>query len=152
VDAKQYLARVDLTAQRSSLTPYHADILELREAGCTLAQITEFLRLNNVSITFSSVARYLRKHADAAQARAKSSCALAEPPPVSAHGQLGPSTQSAQAASIGEIKAIEQLRAENPTTPAMQLAKMYAQQYDRPAITAEGIAELKRRFPQRSKA
>lgn len=145
MNAKEYLARITPSAQRSSLSPFHADILELRAAGCTLAQITEFLRLNNLAVTFSTVGRYLRKYASTATASDAPGASPVRPsgaPPVSA----------VTPALVDGIKSIEQLRAEHPTTPQMQLSKLYAQQYDQPALTAEIIDDLKRRFPQHIKA
>jgi hypothetical protein len=43
-------------------------------------------------------------------------------------------------------KTIEQLRAEHPTMPRIQLTKLYAQQYDRPALTGAKLDELKRKL------
>lgn len=154
MNAKEYLSRITPAAQRSSLSPFHADILELRAAGCTLAQITEFLRLNNLAVTFSTVGRYLRKYASPPPA---SDALGASPPcPADAHGSVlpsgVPSVSVALPSPVDGIKSIEQLRAEHPTTPPMQLSKLYAQQYDRPALTAEIIDDLKRRFPHHTKA
>jgi len=48
-------------------------------------------------------------------------------------------------------KTMEQLRAENPTMPKIQLNKLYAQQYDQPKVTSADIEELKRKYPQKPK-
>jgi hypothetical protein len=48
-------------------------------------------------------------------------------------------------------KTIEQLRAEHPTMPKIQLNKLYAQQYDRPKITSADLEELKRKYAPKPK-
>jgi hypothetical protein len=57
----------------------------------------------------------------------------------------------ARTPTTARIKTKEQLRAENPTMPMIQLSKLYARQYDRPSLTADVIEELKRKFPQKPK-
>ncbi len=44
------------------------------------------------------------------------------------------------------FKSIEQLQAENPTLPSIQITKIYAQQYDRASVTGDQIDELKRKY------
>ena len=67
-----------------------------------------------------------------------------------------PVNDQAQTADAGQTrkgrKTIEQLRAENPTMPKIQLNKLYAQQYDQPKVTSADIEELKRKYPQKPKA
>ncbi|HKR42616.1 MAG TPA: hypothetical protein VJU59_23575 [Paraburkholderia sp.] len=155
MNAKEYLTRITPAAQRSSLSPYHADILELRAAGCTLAQITEFLRLNNVNVTWSAVGRYLRKHNDAAGASCAPADASGEPAGNQPSRPAGSSDTAASVATSSNptgkeppgFKSVDELRAEHPTMPRSQLNRLYAQQYDRPPFTAADLEELKRKYP-----
>ena len=156
MNAKEYLTRITPAAQRSSLSPYHADILELRAAGCTLAQITEFLRLNNVNVTWSAVGRYLRKHTDAAGTSCPPADASGEPAGNQTSRHAGSSDTPAPVAATSPVptgreppgfKSVDELRAEHPTMPRSQLNRLYAQQYDRPPFTAADLEELKRKCP-----
>jgi hypothetical protein len=49
------------------------------------------------------------------------------------------------------IKSVAQLQQENPFMPRLQVTKLYAQQYDRPAISNETFEEMKRKFAAKSK-
>lgn len=44
---------------RSRLAPHHFELVRLREAGATLADLAEFLRGRGVKISLSTIARYL---------------------------------------------------------------------------------------------
>lgn len=50
------------TPYKGKLTGWHDDILKLRQAGCTYAQIVEYLKLQNVDVTISSVQYFCSKH------------------------------------------------------------------------------------------
>ncbi|MBK3844133.1 HMG-box domain-containing protein [Paraburkholderia aspalathi] len=142
----EYLESIKPGSHLSSLRAFHADILELRAAGCTLAQIVEFLRLNGLTITLSSVGKYLQKHAAAATSPSAPPRVLprnTSTPPVVPQS----STHNPGASEPPGFKSTEQLRAENPTLPRTQINKLYAQQYNQPALTADEIEDLKRKYP-----
>lgn len=44
---------------RSRLAPHHFELVRLRAAGATLADLAEFLRERGVRVALSSIARYL---------------------------------------------------------------------------------------------
>ncbi|MFM0363078.1 MULTISPECIES: hypothetical protein [Paraburkholderia] len=75
--------------------------------------------------------------------------------PVHDDNARSPGIAGAQAPAGDKLrkgrKTMEQLRAENPTMPKIQLNKLYAQQYDQPQVTSADIAELKRKYPQKPK-
>lgn len=47
---------------KGKLAVWHDDILKLRQAGCTYAQIVEYLKLQNVTVTIPAVQRFCSKH------------------------------------------------------------------------------------------
>jgi hypothetical protein len=146
VKTAEYLKSIKPGSHLSSLRAFHTDIVELRVAGCTLAQIVEFLRLNGLTITLSSVGKYLQKHAVPATSPSAPLHALprnTQTPPVAS--QSAP--QNPGASEPPGFKSTEQLRAENPTLPRTQINKLYAQQYNQPVLTADEIEDLKRKYP-----
>ncbi|MDR6412225.1 UNVERIFIED_ORG: hypothetical protein ABIC62_005699 [Burkholderia sp. 1595] len=142
----EYLKSIEPGSHLSSLRAFHTDIVELRAAGCTLAQIVEFLRLNGLTITLSSVGKYLQKHAVAATSLPAPPRSIPQnirtPPLAPQSGPLKPG-----ASEPPGFKSTEQLRAENPTLPRTQINKLYAQQYNQPVLTADEIEDLKRKYP-----
>jgi hypothetical protein len=140
VNADDYLNSIKPGLRTSALRAFHPDILKLRAAGCTLAQIAEFLRINGLTTTLSSVGKYLQKHAQVSSPPAapqpRSAAAKRPEPPVAPDRSEPPGFKSA-----------EQLRAENPTLPRIQINKLYAQQYDRPVLSPQEIEEFKRKYP-----
>jgi hypothetical protein len=146
VKTAEYLKSIKPGSHLSSLRTFHTDIVELRVAGCTLAQIVEFLRLNGLTITLSSVGKYLQKHTVPATSPSAPLHALprnTQTPPVAS--QSAP--QNPGASEPPGFKSTEQLRAENPTLPRTQINKLYAQQYNQPVLTADEIEDFKRKYP-----
>ncbi|WP_233859998.1 hypothetical protein [Paraburkholderia sp. HD33-4] len=100
--------------------------------------------------TFHGTLYRLRKQARSASMPQAQARTTVDPAGESA---LRPTPQNGTRPSVtGQIKSKEQLRAENPTLPMLQLSKLYAEQFGQPSINAEAIEELKRRFPQHLKA
>lgn len=50
------------TLHKGKLTPWKAEISELREAGMTYKQIQEFLSINEVNVSLKSIAVFCKKH------------------------------------------------------------------------------------------
>lgn len=59
MDAKEFLQQVTPAAKRSRLAPFMQDIEMLRSAGCSLAQVQEFLKINGVVISRAGLSAYL---------------------------------------------------------------------------------------------
>ena len=57
----EFMGAVTPAKRRSKLTPYLADMRELREQGYTLAQVCDFLARNGVTTSPSNVASYLHR-------------------------------------------------------------------------------------------
>jgi hypothetical protein len=141
-------------------------VLKLRASGCTLSQISDFLRINGVAVTLSTIAKYLHKQlpqrvpavensapgSPAAQISPPTApaCQAVSPPPVISTPQTVPEKQEpATSSELSGFKNIEQLRQENPTLPAIQITKMYAQQYAGPVIDSTQLEEMKRKYRSR---
>jgi len=153
MNADDYLKSIKPAAQRSALAPFHADVLKLRAAGCTLNQISDFLRMHGVAVTLSTIAKYLRKQiasrdpATTGPAVAAPARTAVSPDPVSSSPQEAPDTRErVPSREPPGFKSVEQLRVENPTLPAIQITKMYAQQYAGSGIDVAQLEEMKRKY------
>ncbi|WP_321969211.1 HMG-box domain-containing protein [Paraburkholderia tropica] len=154
MNVDDYLKSIKPAAQRSALAPFHADLLKLRTSGCTLSQISDFLRMHGVSVTLSTIAKYLRKQfpqrvvtAEKTVVTTRTTQESANDAPVASSLQAQPDADEAHASREPPgLKSVEQLREENPTLPSIQITKMYAQQYAGPAIDSQQLEEIKRRY------
>ncbi|MDE2600437.1 MAG: hypothetical protein KGL40_12525 [Rhodocyclaceae bacterium] len=63
MDADAFLKQVRPGSQRSRLAPFLVEIRKLRDAGCTLEQVVEFLAKNGVTITVAGLSVYLLRQA-----------------------------------------------------------------------------------------
>lgn len=61
--ADEFLKQVQPASKQSRLTPYLDDLKKLREAGCTLKQVQDFLKRNDVIISVGGLAAYLQRQA-----------------------------------------------------------------------------------------
>lgn len=61
MDANEFLKKVTPAAQRSRLAPFWNDITKLRENGCTLEQVCEFLAANGVQISIAGLSKYIKR-------------------------------------------------------------------------------------------
>jgi len=61
MNADEFLKIVTPARPRSRLAPYWGDILKLREHGCTLEQVRQFLAANQVQISVGGLAQYIRR-------------------------------------------------------------------------------------------
>ena len=59
--AEDFQAEHEPKRRRSRLAPYLGDIRELRNDGCTLEQIREFLAFNKITISIRGLTAYLRR-------------------------------------------------------------------------------------------
>jgi hypothetical protein len=64
MNADEFLKQVTPAAQRSRLAPYGNDIAKLRDKGCSLEQVCQFLAANGVQITIAGLSKYLRKQTE----------------------------------------------------------------------------------------
>ena len=98
MDALEFLSKVTPGKQHSRLTPFLADITLMRQHGCTLEQVCEFLATNNVQISVAGLSKFIKRreegsatspalHRDAGAATARGAPAkqveLAHEPPTS---------------------------------------------------------------------
>jgi hypothetical protein len=137
MDPDQFLAGITPSAKRTKLTPHSSDIAKLRDAGCSLQQICDYLSHLNVSIKPSGLAKFISKGLSASsslpakQLAAQTSSSI-KPITSPTTSDTPPQTNEKPDTSSDDIKTIEQLRAEFPTMPRMQLVRKYSAQYDRP--------------------
>lgn len=61
MDANEFLKKVKPAAQRSKVAPFWNDITKLRESGCTLEQVCEFLAANGVQISIAGLSKYIKR-------------------------------------------------------------------------------------------
>ncbi|RYE66675.1 MAG: hypothetical protein EOO81_11260 [Oxalobacteraceae bacterium] len=61
MDALEFLSKVTPGKQHSRLTPFLADITLLRQHGCTLEQVCEFLATNNVQISIAGLSKFIKR-------------------------------------------------------------------------------------------
>ena len=61
MDALEFLSKVTPGKQHSRLTPFLADITLLRQHGCTLEQVCEFLASNNVRISVAGLSKFIKR-------------------------------------------------------------------------------------------
>jgi hypothetical protein len=144
MDPDQFLAGITPSAKRSKLTPYRSDIAKLRNSGCSLQQICDYLSHQNVSIKPSGLAKFLSKKQPLASAAIPIASQPVSPKnPITAPSVSTTSDQSDASAenTSDDIKSIEQLKAEFPTMPRMRLVRKYSAQFDRP---------IKNRFLEKS--
>lgn len=59
MDADEFLQRVTPGVRGSRLEAFHGEIAKLRNAGCTLKQVREFLGLNGIEISIGALGKYL---------------------------------------------------------------------------------------------
>lgn len=65
MDALEFLSKVTPGKQHSRLTPFLADITLLRQHGCTLEQVCEFLATNNVQISIAGLSKFIKRREEA---------------------------------------------------------------------------------------
>ncbi len=61
MNAQEFLARGQPTKRQSKLAPFRADLMTLQRAKLTLERMIEFLSLNNVSASKSTIAKFLKQ-------------------------------------------------------------------------------------------
>lgn len=64
MDAKEYLKMITPEGKKSKLTPWLSDLIELKKAGCSTAQLQDFLKKNNVTASISAIQKYLWRMSD----------------------------------------------------------------------------------------
>ncbi|ARU33023.1 hypothetical protein CAP31_14680 (plasmid) [Sulfuriferula sp. AH1] len=61
MDANEFLKKVTPAGQRSRLVPFWNDITKLRQSGCTLEQVCEFLAANGVQMSIAGLSKYIKR-------------------------------------------------------------------------------------------
>lgn len=61
MDANEFLKKVTPAGQRSRLAPFWNDITKLRQSGCTLEQVCEFLAANGVQMSIAGLSKYIKR-------------------------------------------------------------------------------------------
>ena len=103
MDALEFLSRVTPGKQHSRLTPFLADITLLRQHGCTLEQVCEFLASNNVLISVAGLSKFIKRREDAP---------AASPSP---HREAGAATAPSLSATQFEAAHESSTRITNPS-------------------------------------
>lgn len=90
MDANEFLKKVTPAGQRSRLAPFWNDITKLRQSGCTLEQVCEFLATNGVQMSIAGLSKYIKRREEKG--------VKADPTPVFGHDQKPPPTPPIQGA------------------------------------------------------
>ena len=114
VSADEFLQTVTPGAQRSRLAPFWNDITKLRESGCTLAQVCEFLAVNGVPISKAGLSKYIKRRQEKQGPGARTPSAPADEPPEA--------SQIAQDRARRERKA-RQFIGDKPENPLLKAIK-----------------------------
>lgn len=61
VDADEFLKQIKPAAKRSRLGPWSADIDKLRQNGCSLEQVREFLAINGVVVSVAAISKFIKR-------------------------------------------------------------------------------------------
>lgn len=64
MNADEFAAKVKPAKKRSCMEPFLADLQQLRAAHYTLAQLQDFLRMNNVEVSIGRISFFLNHRAD----------------------------------------------------------------------------------------
>jgi hypothetical protein len=59
MDANEFLKKITPEGKKSKLAPWLKDLQKLQAAGCSNAQLQQFLKVNNVEASISSIQKYL---------------------------------------------------------------------------------------------
>ena len=145
----EFLEGIEPAARRSKLLPWLADIRTLRTAGCSIAQIRDYLATHDVAIGLSTLAAFVAKHANGA-----ASADTARPAPAA--GTLKPSSTQAPieperpaTEGIEAYKTTEQLAKENPKLNKRAILDLYARQFQ--VDPPNPLAELLRKQEERKR-
>ncbi|MGA4422894.1 hypothetical protein ACI2UY_22400 [Ralstonia nicotianae] len=126
----EFLEGIKPAARRSKLLPWLGDILTLRTAGCSIAQIRDYLAANDVAIGLSTLAAFVAKHAKGAETAATARPATAiEPKPVSTQAPINSVQKDAPTAE--SHKSTEQLAKENPTLSRRAILDLHVRQFQK---------------------
>lgn len=149
-------------SQTARLKAYFPVIQQALDNGLSLASILRELQAEGFTFRITGLKSALYRIRKKRITPATTGSTPGIPPshvietPAHDNNARSPLNVQAQTADGGQIrkgrKTMEQLRAENPTMPKIQLNKVYAQQYDQPKVTSADIEELKRKYPQKPKA
>jgi len=60
--AEEFLKKHQTRKKESKIAPFLSDIIKIREAGLSYNDILEFLRANNVVVSYAALSVYLRRH------------------------------------------------------------------------------------------
>jgi hypothetical protein len=130
VDANEFLKKVTPAVQRSRLAPFWGDITKLRDSGCTLEQVCEFLAANQVQISIAGLSKYIKRREEKDDGRQVQEIALrTEKVPATKHeNAMTPNNEHETpvvpiSATGGKIKTEQLLDAPNKNFSFKQLQK-----------------------------
>ena len=126
LSAADFLKQVTPASKRSKLSPWAAEIKLLREAGCSLAQVRDFLAHNDVSVAVSTLNAFIGRHLHKVQPAAVTVASEVPATTISPEPEAG-SPQSV--ASPIQFKTTKQLTAENPMLSKAEIRDLYARQF-----------------------
>lgn len=130
LSAADFLKQVTPASQRSKLSPWAAEIKLLREAGCSLAQVRDFLAHNGVSVAVSTLNAFIGRHLHKVQ---PAPATVGSEVPAAATSRAPEAVAPLHAASPISFKTTKQLSAENPRLSKAEIRDLYARQFDTPA-------------------
>ena len=132
MDANEFLKKVTPAGQRSRLAPFWNDITKLRQSGCTLEQVCEFLAANGVQMSIAGLSKYIKRREEKGeQATPKPAFGhdQAARPAAPSHDEEPPATPDAAGAETSPL-----------TT--RQRGEALADQYMKPASTNPALKRL----------
>ena len=146
LSAADFLKQVTPASRRSKLAPWAAEIKLLREAGCSLAQVRDFLAHNDVSVAVSTLNAFIGRHLHKVQPAAVT---VASEVPATAIGHAPEANAPQSVASPIPFKTTKQLTAENPMLSKAEIRDLYARQFQ--AEPPNPLAEVLRKQEERKR-
>jgi len=132
VDANEFLKKVTRAGSVARLAPFWNDITKLRQSGCTLEQVCEFLAANGVQMSIAGLSKYIKRREEKGeQATPKPAFGhdQAARPAAPSHDEEPPATPDAAGAETSQL-----------TT--RQRGEALADQYMKPASTNPALKRL----------
>ncbi|WP_426400885.1 hypothetical protein ACN9M1_26480 (plasmid) [Ralstonia sp. R-29] len=149
VTPTEFLEGIKPAARRSKLLPWLADIRTLRTAGCSIAQIREYLATNGLTVGLSTLAAFVVKHADGTASKDTGRPVATAVAPRSTGTQASIEPERPATEGIEAYKTTEQLAKENPKLNKRAILDLYARQFQ--VDPPNPLAELLRKQEERKR-
>lgn len=146
LSAADFLKQVTPASQRSKLSPWAAEIKLLREAGCSLAQVRDFLAHNGVSVAVSTLNAFIGRHLHKVK---PAPATVAVGVPAAPTSQAPETNAPPPSVSPVPFKSTKQLTAENPMLSKAEIRDLYARQFQ--AEPPNPLAEALRKQEERKR-